>query len=58
MLRHAGLQIAGAVETRLLVASDENLQGSVLDGLVGEDSEAGGDAHTVISTEGGVRGLR
>ena len=57
-LQNARLQIAGAVQTGLLVARDEDFQGTVLDGLVSEDSEAGGNTDAIVSTQRGVRGLQ
>ena len=52
------LEVAGAVQTSLFVARDEDFQGTVLDGLVGEDGEAGGDSDAIVRTQRGVRGFQ
>ena len=54
-LQDARLQIAGAIETRLLVARHEHFQRSVLDGLVSQNGERGGNTSTIISTQRGSR---
>lgn len=57
-LQDARLQIAGAIETRLLVARHEHFQRSVLDGLVGQNGEAASDTNTVVRTQRGAGGLQ
>ena len=57
-LQNARLQVAGAVETRLLVARHQHLQRSVLDGLVGQNGEAASNTDTVVRTQRGAGGLQ
>ena len=50
-LQHSGLQLSSSVKTRLLITSDQHLQRTVLQGLVLQNGEAGGNTNTVISTQ-------
>ena len=57
-LQHARLQVGRADQTDLLVAGDEHLQRTVLQGLVLQHREAHGDAHAIITAERRAGGLQ
>ena len=57
-LQHASLERGSADEADLLVARNEDLERTVLEVLVLQHSEAHGDAHTVVTAEGGARRLQ
>ena len=57
-LQNARLQVAGTVETRLLIARHQHFQRSVLDGLVGQNGEAASNTDSVVRAQRGAGGLQ
>ena len=54
-LQDSSLQSGSSVHTRLLITSHQHFQRSVLDGLVSQNGERGGNTSTIISTQRGSR---
>lgn len=55
-LKNALLEVSGSEHASLLITSDQNLQQSVLDGVVLQNGEAGGNTNSIISAERSARG--